>query len=193
MAWMRSSAVLTVLVIVIIGGLMQLAVSAAWVSELVIPKPLAILAALAGMLLERSTWDYFFITLSSTLAANFVAVGGGLTIGFCLHFRPTWSKATVPMFAAAFAAPMILLYPIFLVLFGRTQSTIIIMGALTGLIPVVLNTVVALDGVPRYFHAVARSYGCTRWQHMIHVIFPAAASGIFVGIPLAGQTVASGM
>ena len=184
MTWMRSSAVLTLLVIVIIGGLMQLAVSAAWVSELVIPKPLAILAALAGMLLERSTWDYFFITLSSTLAANFVAVGGGLTIGFCLHFRPTWSKATVPMFAAAFAAPMLLLYPIFLVLFGRTQSTIIIMGALTGLIPVVLNTVVALDGVPRYFHAVARSYGCTRWQHMIHVIFPAAASGIFVGIRL---------
>ena len=48
----------------------------------------------------------------------------------------------------------------------------------------VLNTVVALDGVPRYFHAVAKSYGCSRWQHMIHVIFPAAAPGIFVGIRL---------
>jgi len=184
MAWIRSSTVLTLLVIILIGGLMQLAVSATWVSELVIPRPLAILAALFGMLLERSTWDYFFITLSSTLMANLAAVGGGLTIGFCLHFRPKWSQATVPMFAAAFAAPMILLYPIFLVLFGRTQSTIIIMGALTGLIPVVLNTVVALDGVPRYFHAVAKSYGCSRWQHMIHVIFPAAAPGIFVGIRL---------
>lgn len=184
MPWMRSSAALTVLIIVLIGMVMQLAVSASWVSELVIPRPLAILTALAGMLLERSTWDYFFITFGSTLAANLVAITGGLVIGFFLHFRATWSKATVPLFAALFAAPMILLYPIFLVLFGRTQSTIIIMGAITGLIPVLLNTVVALDGVPRHFHAVAQSYGCTRWQQMVHVIFPAAAPGIFVGIRL---------
>lgn len=184
MSWMRSSGVLTVGAILLIGGLMQLAVSAAWVSELIIPKPMAILTTLVSMLSEATTWNFFLITLTSTLVANTIAIVGGLVIGFSLYFSPRWSKAMTPMFAALFAAPMILLYPIFLVLFGRTQSTIVIMGAITGLIPVLLNTTVALDGVPRTFHAVARSFRCTRWQHMVHVIFPAAAPGIFVGIRL---------
>jgi NitT/TauT family transport system permease protein len=176
--------VVTTLFVVTIGLIMQIVVSVGLVSELIVPRPFPMILALVEMLQDQEIWNFFLITFASTLTANLIAIIVGLSVSLLLHYKQVWAKATTPMFGALFAAPMILLYPIFLVLFGRTQTTIIAMGALTGFIPIVLNTVVALDAVPKTFRAVAKSYGCSTWQEIIYVVIPGAAAGMFVGIRL---------
>ena len=176
--------VVTTLFVIMIGVLMQVVVSTGLVSELIVPKPVPMVMALVDMLQDKEVWNFFVITFASTLVANLIAIGFGISVALLLHYKQVWAKATTPIFGALFAAPMILLYPIFLVLFGRTQTTIIAMGALTGFIPIVLNTVVALDAVPKTFRAVAKSYGCSTWQEIFYVVIPGAAAGMFVGIRL---------
>lgn len=176
--------IITLTVLVIVGFCMQILVITGLVSELIVPKPLPMLQALILMLQDPEIWRFFSITFTSTLIANVVSIILGVGVALVLHYKQVWSKAMIPMFGALFAAPMILLYPIFLVLFGRSQTTIIAMGILTGFIPIVLNTVVALDAVPKTLKAVAQSYGCSTRQEIIHITIPAAAAGMFVGIRL---------
>ncbi|MDH5749833.1 MAG: ABC transporter permease subunit, partial [Rhodospirillales bacterium] len=87
-------------------------------------------------------------------------------------------------FAALFAAPMILLYPLFLVIFGRGFVTIFVMGAITGSIPIILNTRIGLASVPRHLFNVGVSFNCTARQQFTKVLFPAAVPTIFTGIRL---------
>ena len=119
--------VITTLFVVTIGLIMQIVVSVGLVSELIVPRPILMILALVEMLQDQEIWNFFLITFASTLSANLIAIIIGLSVSLLLHYKQVKAKATTLMFGALFAAPMILLYPIFLVLFGRTQTTIIAM------------------------------------------------------------------
>ena len=61
-----------------------------------------------------------------------------------------WAGLAYESWVASFAAaPLVLLYPLFLVIFGRNAATIVAMSFLSGLAPVVLKTKEGLDGTRR--------------------------------------------
>jgi ABC-type nitrate/sulfonate/bicarbonate transport system permease component len=76
------------------------------------------------------------------------------------------------------------MYPLFLVIFGRSAWTIIMMGFVAGLPPVILKTIEGLSGTRRVLIDVGRSLKLTPVQLFHKILFPAALPTIFVGVRL---------
>ena len=82
------------------------------------------------------------------------------------------------------AAPIVLMYPLFLVIFGRNATTIVMIGFAAGLAPVILKTVEGLAGTRPVLLAVGRSFRVTPAQQFRKILLPAALPSIFVGMRL---------
>lgn len=164
--------------------LLEAAVRGGLVSPLVVANPSDVGAAVIELLLEEGLFGAFLNTLATTLSSLIIAVAIGVPLGAALYRYKLFGLAYEPWFAALFAAPMVLLYPLFLVMLGRSVATIITMGAITGIIPIVINTRVALRDVPRHLIWVGRSFNCSGYELYRKVILPAAAPTIFTGVRL---------
>jgi ABC-type nitrate/sulfonate/bicarbonate transport system permease component len=92
--------------------------------------------------------------------------------------------ATETWVAAMASAPTVLMYPLFLVIFGRSERTIIMMGFVAGLPAVILKTIEGLAGTRRVLIDVGRSFKLTEVQLFWKILFPAALPTIFVGMRL---------
>ena len=77
-----------------------------------------------------------------------------------------------------------LMYPLFLVIFGRSEKTIIMIGFIAGLPAVILKTIEGLAGTRRVLIDVGRSFKLSELQLFWKILFPAALPTIFVGLRL---------
>ncbi len=78
-----------------------------------------------------------------------------------------------------------LAYPLFLVLFGRSPLTIVVIGFASALPPVVLKTMEGFGATRRVLLDVGRSMRLTPAQEFRMILLPAALPQIFVGLRLA--------
>jgi ABC-type nitrate/sulfonate/bicarbonate transport system permease component len=163
---------------------MEILVRAGWVSPLVVAPPSALPGAFDRM------WDEGFIlhpaltTLAQAFAATGAAAAIGIPWGYLLWRRPVLGEAYTPWIGAAFAAPTVLLFPLFLVLFGRGYATTIFVGFIAAAIPIVLKTREAFLAVPKVLLDVGRSFKLSEGGLLRRVAFPAAVPGIFTGLRL---------
>jgi len=86
--------------------------------------------------------------------------------------------------AAMASAPLVLMYPLFLVIFGRNALTIIMMGFIAGLPPVILKTIEGITATRKVLVDVGRSFNLNATQQFWKILFPAALPTIFVGVRL---------
>ena len=77
-----------------------------------------------------------------------------------------------------------LAYPLFLVLFGRSSLTIIVIGFAAGVAPVALKTIEGFASTRRVLIDVGRSFRLTPAQEFRQILLPAALPQIFVGLRL---------
>jgi len=76
------------------------------------------------------------------------------------------------------------MYPLFLVIFGRSAWTIIMIAFVSALPPVILKTLEGLSGTRRVLINVGKSFNLTPSQQFWKILFPAALPTIFVGLRL---------
>ncbi|MFL5052581.1 MAG: ABC transporter permease, partial [Xanthobacteraceae bacterium] len=84
--------------------------------------------------------------------------------------------------AALASAPIVLMYPLFLVIFGRSATTIVMIGFIAGLPPVILKTVEGLGGTRHVLLDVGRCFRLSEAQRFRKILMPAALPTIFVGL-----------
>jgi len=82
------------------------------------------------------------------------------------------------------AAPLVLIYPLFLVIFGRNALTIVMIGFAAGLAPVILKTLEGLRATRPVLIDVGRSFKLSRAQQFWMILLPSALPSIFVGLRL---------
>jgi NitT/TauT family transport system permease protein len=170
--------------LIFFGVVIEAAVRGGWLSPLVVAPPSALPAAFGRM------WDEGFIVhpVAVTLAQAFAATGAaaalGIPWGYLLWRRPILGEAYTPWIGAAFAAPTVLLFPLFLVLFGRGYATTVFVGFIAAVIPIVLKTREAFVAVPKVLLDVGRSFNLSEGGLVRRVAFPAAVPGIFTGLRL---------
>ena len=82
------------------------------------------------------------------------------------------------------AAPLVLIYPLFLVIFGRNALTIVAIGFAAGLAPVILNTLEGLRATRAVLIDMGRSFKLSRAQQFWKILLPSALPGIFTGLRL---------
>ncbi len=183
---MRFAAPLSgIMVLLALGGLLQFAIQMDFISVYVLPLPSDILASLPRLVAEEGVLGRFATTAGETLAAGLLALLVGLPMGLLLHRSLRMRAAFEPWVAALAAAPLILAYPLFLVLFGRSPATIVVIGFISALPPVVLKTIEGFAATRRVLLNVGRSLRLTPGQEFRKILFPAAIPQIFVGLRLA--------
>ena len=125
-----------------------------------------------------------FVTLAQTVVATLLAAAIGIPFGVWLARRPAFGAAYETWLAALFASPLVLLYPLFLVIFHRTYATIVVMSVLTAVIPIVLQTRFGMLSVPPVLVAVGRSFNLTPRAIFRLIELPAAVPAIVTGLRL---------
>lgn len=167
-----------------VTGLLQALILLDVVSVYVVPLPSDVAASLWRVVTEEEVPARFALTVGETLAARALILLVGLPAGLLLHSFPRLRAAFEPWVAAMAAAPLVLAYPLFLVLFGRSALTIIVIGFASGLAPVILKTAEGFAATRRVLLAVGRSLRLSRGQEFRMILFPAALPQVFVGLRL---------
>jgi NitT/TauT family transport system permease protein len=156
--------------------------------HLVPPTTLAPPSAIAGGFVQL--WNAgqllvpALITFAETLVATLIAGALGIPLGIWLARRPTFGAAYESWLGGLFASPLVLLYPLFLVIFHRTYTTIIVMSVLTAIIPIVLQTRTGMLAVPRVLVDVGRSFSLSPRERFRLIELPAAVPSIVTGLRL---------
>ncbi len=153
-------------------------------SSYIIPPPLDILLSLGRVITEEEIPSRLIMTALEVLAAGTLMSVVGIPLGILLFESKVLRAAYLNWVAALASAPQIFLYPLFLVAFGRSMATIIAIGFLAGLPPIVLKTVEALSSVKPVLVNVGNSMGMTGPQMFTHVLIPASLPTIFTGVRL---------
>jgi len=154
------------------------------INRYIVPMPSQIGAAFERVILEEDLWARFRLTFTEALIAGAMITVIGVTAGMLLYRFDLWRRATETWIAAAASAPTVLMYPLFLVIFGRSALTIIMMGFVAGLPAVILKTIEGLSGTRRVLLNVGRSFNLTPWQIFWKIQFPSALPTIFTGFKL---------
>ena len=173
-----------VLVLVAAIALVELLIRVGVINRHIVPLPSQIGASFERVYAEEGILERFWLTLREAFAATVLLTVFGVGIGVLLHRIKVLRLATETWVAAFASAPTVLMYPLFLVIFGRSANTIIMMGFVAGLAPVILKTVEGLAGTRRVLIDVGRSFKLTPWQLYWKILFPAALPSIFVDIKL---------
>lgn len=170
--------------IVVLLLIWQALVEAGVWNKLIAPAPSEIARGFAPLIDDEGLILRFFQTLGETTAAALLAIAAGVPVGVWLH-RSRWAgRAYYNWIASLAAAPIVLLYPLYLVIFGRNAATIVAMSFCTGITPIILKTKEGLDGTRRVLIDVGRSFGLSRSRLFWTIMFPAAVPTIATGVRL---------
>ena len=159
-------------------------VRAGLIHSFLLPPPSAVLASLPSLVMEEDLARRLAMTAGETLAGAGTAMLAGLLLGWALHHWQLARNAFMGWVVATAAAPLILLYPLFLIFFGRGAGTIVTMSAVAAVAPIILKTCEGLDGARRVLLDVGRSFGLSPRQLFWRVRVPAALPAIFSGFRL---------
>ena len=164
--------------------LVELFIRVGFINRFIVPMPSEIFKAFPRIVAEEEVLSRFRDTAMEAFSASILVSVVGVTGGVLLYQFRLLRAATETWVAAVAAAPLVLIYPLYLVIFGRNATTIVMMGFTAGIAPVVLKTLEGLSGTRRVLINVGRSFNLTRWQQFWKILFPAALPTIFVGLRL---------
>jgi NitT/TauT family transport system permease protein len=164
--------------------LLELLIRVGIINRFIVPMPSDIIAALPRVVVEEHVLQRFLLTACEAFSASILVAIVGVAGGVVLHRYHLLRLATETWVAAIASAPLVLMYPLYLVIFGRSALTIVMMGFTAGIAPVILKTLEGLLATRRVLINVGKSFNLSPSQQFWKILFPAALPTIFVGLRL---------
>ena len=155
------------------------------VNRLTMIPPSEMAMALGGLLASGRVAADIRFTLQNTAAAIAVSVLAGFLIGAAVHGLPRLRRVLDPVFSAYYAVPTFVLYPLLIVAFGIGATSLVAMGAMFGVVAMIINTLIGLDRVPASLLKTARVMRLGGARTMLLVRLPAAMPALVTGMKLA--------
>jgi NitT/TauT family transport system permease protein len=165
-------------------AVLELVIRAGWLNRYIVPPPSEVISSFYRVITEEHVVTRFFVTAAECLATGVLLTVFGVLGGVILHRYELLRRATETWVAALAAAPIVLAYPLFMVIFGRNSLTIIMIGFFAALPPVILKTIEGISGTRRVLINVGKSFNLTPSQQFWKIQFPAALPVIFTGVRL---------
>lgn len=165
-------------------AMVEFLIRAGLINRFIVPLPSEVAASFGRVIVEEDLLHRVLLTAWECFAAGVLLTVFGVAIGILLFRVQLLRRACETPVAAMASAPLVLAYPLFLVIFGRSVLTIIMMSFVAGLAPVILKTLEGLSGTRRVLINVGRSFKLTPTQQFCKILFPSALPAIFVGVRL---------
>ena len=178
----RRPELLSAVLVILALAAAELVVSLGLVSPILLRQPTVVFGELISGLAAAEFRAHIFATAQRVFVGFLISavVGGVLSVVFWKN--EVLRSAYLPLLGAIFGTPLILLYLVFVVLFGRGSTAIVAISIPLGVIPIVINATDALATVEEVYIETARSFNATPRQVLWKVIIPAAAPDIFSGV-----------
>ena len=170
--------------VVIFFLVMELVIQLGIISRYIVPPPSEIAGSFYRIITEEHIVRRFLLTLAECFTAGAMTIVFGILGGVLMHRHKLLQQACETWVAAWAAAPIVLAYPLFMVIFGRNSWTIIMIGFVAALPPVILKTIEGMSGTRKVLVNVGRSFNLTPAQQFWKILLPAALPTIFVGVRL---------
>lgn len=163
----------------------EIGVRAGWWGAGILPAPSVIVAELGTLLTEPQFWNDAGRTGFEVALA--IVFGGLLGFGAGLVFWkiPLIGRIFEPYLVSFYAVPLVLFYPVMIVLVGINAMSVIILATIMAAIPMALNTAVGLNTMPPVYMKLARSLKASPRQTLFAIAIPAAGPFIVAGLRLA--------
>ena len=169
--WLTRNAPAIVLFVALLG-VWQLAVSVFDVREYILPSPLVVLRALGG---SEIPWvGHIWITTLEIAGAFIVAGVFGVALGIAIAWSPVLAKALVPFLVFVNTLPKVAVAPLFLLWLGYGMVPNMLIGALIGFFPVVINTAVGVTQVDEEMLDLGRVFNAPKWRVFAKIRIPNA-------------------
>lgn len=170
----------------ILIGVWQLAVSAGWVSEYILPTPgdtgSALVDITKSLVTGGDVWDNFLITLQEILIGLAIAAVVGVILGVLISETVIGRKVIQPFMVALYAAPKVALAPVFVAWFGFGLMPKIVMAATIAFFPIMVDTAAGLAGVDEDQDKLFMMNRASRWQRFAKLKLPTALPFVFAGL-----------
>src|SRR6516164_93577 len=143
---------------VVFIALVELLIRVGVINRFIVPMPSDIIAAFPRVIVEEHVLQRFLLTAGEAFSASILVAIFGVAGGVLLYRYHLLRVADGDWGRGGAAAPLVLMYPLYLVIFGRSALTIVMMGFTAGLAPVMLKTLEGLSGTRRVLINVGRSF-----------------------------------
>lgn len=149
-----------------------------------VPPPLAVGRALVDGLASGTFYPHILATLHAVVAGYVVGCFLAVVIGALLAEVPLMERVLMPYIVALQSMPKVALAPLIIVWFGFGISSKIVLVALICFFPVFINTLVGMRAVNPDIVNLYRAFRASRWNILLNVKLPAAASSILAGLQI---------
>ena len=150
----------------------QVAVTTFGIREYILPSPLAVVRALSGS--EIPWLGHVWITTVEIVGAFAVAAVVGVALGIAIAWSSVLASALVPFLVFVNTLPKVAVAPLFLLWLGYGIVPNMLIGALIGFFPVVINTAVGLTQVDEELLDLGRVFGAPTWKVFLTIRLPNA-------------------
>jgi ABC-type nitrate/sulfonate/bicarbonate transport system permease component len=171
------------LLIALIVGVWEIAVRLSGTPVWLLPAPSDVVRSLVedrDILLPNA-----LVTLSEVLLGFACAVIAGVGLGVAVYRSPTLNRAFYPIIIGSQTIPIPALAPLLLVSLGYGLLPKVIVTALVGFFPVVVNTVEGLRSTDPDVVNLLRTFGASRGKVFRLAEFPSSLPSIFAGARIA--------
>ncbi len=150
----------------------------------IIPSPLAVLEA-AGVLFGRpELWPTLWYTLRDSLVGVAIAAALGIPVGLLIGIFPKVELSTRIVLDFGRAFPAIALVPVFVLVFGTSHTSKIMLIAIACFFPVVIQTIYGARRLEPTILDTVNSFRIPALMRYRRVVLPAALPYIATGVKL---------
>ncbi|GAU04817.1 ABC transporter permease [Burkholderia stabilis] len=156
-----------------------------WIAPQILPPPERVVDALADLATSGDLVRHTLISLQRVLVGFAAGSLLGFAIGVALGLSRTLEAYVLPSFNALVQIPVLGWLPFLLLLVGVGEPLKYLLIAHAALVPVTMSTLQGFRQTPPALDEVARGFGYTRRQRIVHVVLPAAIPTLATGVRLA--------
>ena len=149
-------------------------------TELILPQP----SKIASTIVDE--WPKLIkhtqVTLLESIYGFLLGIGVGVPLALGIFSWKAFERSVYPMLVVLNTVPKVALAPILVLWFGFGWAPKVLVGFLIAFFPIVISTVVGLQGMDKDMVHLARSMGASPWQTFVKFRLPAAFPSIFGGL-----------
>ena len=150
----------------------QLAPPLLKIREYLLPGPASVVRAALNFSIPWHT--HLTVTTLEILGGFVLAGAAGVTLGVAIAWSPTIARALVPFLVFVNTLPKVAVAPLFLLWLGYGIVPNVLIAALIGFFPVVINTAVGLTQVDDELLDLGRAFGAPTWKVFLKIRLPNA-------------------
>lgn len=125
------------------------------------------------------------VSLTETAAGYGLAVLIGVPLGIAMGSWRRVDYTLEPFVIGLYSAPIVALYPLLILWFGISFTTVLVLVVLFAVFPVIVNSALGVRLADPILIRTARSFGASSFEILTKIVLPAALPSILAGLRLA--------